>query len=277
MDMSTEVAKKFIRLEERLPPVLKQAREEIQKTEKEQEIWQKNLRNWRRFKYLLPVWILLWVGINFAFCFGGYLLSILPVIISFLLVVQVFGLILAWSKSPGPSEIYRPFKPMSGWTDDGPVIIFIWRTIATFHSLWAMGRYLQFASKEKDLSVLRDDRFWDLKQILLDVDAWDADVKLVNRLIDEVELEPEGRNNLSAVERLLTDLRADEAYVLNRIERGKRLMAEGPLGTSLSSHPSSATAFVDQIDTHHTRLHEHGKELHDLVQQIAARMEVNRI
>lgn len=156
-----------------------------------------------------------------------------------------------------------------GWFRAG-----IWILYATPHFLWVTNRFYRKRVQELGTNQLAlDDRFPALNRLLQNLASWDQDVKLINRLIDQVDLGliPE-KDVLKHYERL----RADEEFLKMNIIYVERLLKEGPLGTStgLTENPVKA---IEQVDERMQQIDANRKGLREFAMRLDAIAEVSRL
>jgi hypothetical protein len=155
-----------------------------------------------------------------------------------------------------------------------PVNQALWMQCGTVHFLWAADWYYKakIAHFGKN-PVSGDDRYSSINRLLANLTAWDQDVKLINRLIDQVDLNliPE-----DDVRKHYERLRADEEFLKRNIAYVERLLEEGPLGTSTGLAESPVKA-IEQVDERMQEIDANRKGLREFAMRLDAMAEVSRL
>ena len=169
-----------------------------------------------------------------------------------------------------PRFIY-PYARVDERSPNTSMDLFLWQTLGFLHWRYRSLQVLKLRAQEiQDPVELQDDRLPALYSFFHNMEAWDFNVKMINRLIDQAEL---GLIPLEDIASLITELRSDEKYLCDNMEYARRLLLEGTLGTSIGVIRST-DEIVDQIDGRLTEIVKHQEELRELSGKIAARMEV---
>ena len=221
-------------------------------------IYRRQYRNFWLTAPLIALWHILVIGSPILlgiFVNPGYFMLLC---ISFIALVFGYGI---------------SFEESVECNDLNPAEIFLWITFAGFHHLYHQHDDAQHYNKKQRPKELKDDRLPFLETLLANIKAWDRDVHLINRLIDQVEfnLAP-----LADIEPLIAHLKDDEGYLLRQMAYAERLLEEGPLGTSIEL-TGSVEQLVDQVDDRFAQMDRNREDLRKLSGQIAARMEVSRL
>ena len=273
-----ELPKKFLALKERLPHELIQAKNAIELAEETESERKACLKEWEKFKEDGAFGLILcYLSVN---ALGPLLImaSVLPLWTWIFVVLFWISQILACIDSekkkytPGNGQLIYPHVDPSTWKDITKTETFIWHTFGFPHWIYRYGQMLKLKAEElKSPRELQDDRLPALRSFLHNMEAWDHTVKMINRLIDQAEL---GLIPLEDITKLIAELRLDEKYLTDNMEYIRRLLLEGPLGTSRETN-RSADEIVDEIDGRLSEIVQHQEELRELSGKIAARMEVS--
>jgi hypothetical protein len=151
----------------------------------------------------------------------------------------------------------------------------MWVLFATPHFLWIVNRFYKEKVQELGTNQLvKDDRFPALNRLLQNLASWDQDVKVINRLIDQVDL---GLIPEKDVLKYYDRLRADEAFLKANITYVERLLNnEGPLGTS-TGLSESPVKVIEQADERMQQIDTNRKELREFAMRLDAMAEVSRL
>ncbi|MBI2473013.1 hypothetical protein HYV70_00450 [Candidatus Uhrbacteria bacterium] len=276
-----ELPEKFLALKERLPHELIQAKNAIELAEETENERKACLKKWEKFKEDDAFGLILcYLSVN---ALGPCLIFILDlpmwtwILILLFWISQILVCIYEDNRkvTPGGIRIRKSIYPEEDssvrFKEITMLSTIIWKTFGFPHWIYRYGQMLKLKAEElKSPRELQDDRLPALRSFFHNMEAWDFNVKMINRLIDQAEL---GLIPLEDIASLIAELRADEKYLCDNMEYARRLLLEGKLGTSIGAN-RSADEIVDQIDGRLTEIVEHQKELHELSGKIAARMEV---
>lgn len=129
-------------------------------------------------------------------------------------------------------------------------------------------------SKLETQKLPSDSRFKSLQALRDAVRAWDEQVVYINRLIDRVELglvrDPR------TVEIAIEAMRGEEQYLRAEIEYGRRLIAEGELGTS-NVPALKADEMFERLHGIRERMEFHTRELEEATNRAVAWLEVEAL
>ncbi|KKR04824.1 MAG: hypothetical protein UT30_C0003G0013 [Candidatus Uhrbacteria bacterium GW2011_GWF2_39_13] len=276
---------KFRKLEDRLPQNLIQAKKTIESSQEREKERERRVKEWEDFKvndlaglvflYLfvnaigpififflgLPVWT--WILVGSFWCLqivaNGYfeIKKYIP--------DDNIGEVLIV-----PKLIYPNVE--TNWIPSSHFSSVMWRTFGFFHWIYRYTQALKLRAQEIEKpKELLDERLPTLCSFFHNMEARDQTVKITNRLIDQVELK---LIPLEDITKLITDLRSDEKYLMDLMEYTRRLLLEGPLGTSIETN-RSADEIVDAMDGRLSEIVKHQEELREFSGKIAARMEVS--